>query len=55
MPARKKTTKKPAKKATPKNPTDPNLLARAVMEAAIGGSFLSDKQPPKPKKTRKTS
>jgi len=55
MPAKKKTTKKPAKTPTPKNPTDPNLLARAVMEAAISGSFLPDKQPQKPKKTRKTS
>ena len=37
---------KPKKKRPAKNPTDPNLLARSVIEAAIG-------EPLTPKKIRK--
>jgi len=44
MPAKKKTTKKPAKK----NPTDPNLLGRSVMEAFLG-------EPVTPHKKKKQS
>jgi len=36
--------KKRAKKKTKKNPTDINLLAREVVEAAIGESFRPKKQ-----------
>lgn len=50
MPSKKKTTTKaPAKKRPPKNPTDPNLLARSVMEAFLGEP-LTEKPKPKPKR-----
>jgi len=48
MPAKKTSaTKKPAKKRPPKNPTDPNLLARDVMEAFLGEPLAMK---PKPKR-----
>jgi hypothetical protein len=34
----------------PKNPTDPNLLARSVIEAAIGEKLTPPKATPKKKK-----
>ena len=43
MPAKKKATKKLAKKPTPKNPTDPNLLARSVVEAFLGEPLINQK------------
>jgi len=52
MPAKKKTTKKPAKKPTPKNPTDPNLLGRSVMEAFLGET-VTPKKKKKSKLTKK--
>jgi len=36
MPTKKKLPKKPANKSAPKNPTDPNLLGRSVVEAFLG-------------------
>jgi hypothetical protein len=42
---------KPKKKAK-KNPTDPNLLARSVVEAAIGEPLIA--APSSPRKKAKT-
>jgi hypothetical protein len=53
MPAKKKpTTKKAAQKRPPKNPTDPNLIARDVMEAFLGEPLAKK---PQSKPQRKTS
>jgi len=55
MPAKKKpTTKKAAPKRPPKNPTDPNLLAKAVLEAAIGEPLFPEKTDKKIKNPTKT-
>jgi len=42
MPTKNKTTKKPTKK----NPTDPNLLARSVVEALIGEPLTNHSEKP---------
>jgi len=44
--------KKPKQKLPGKNPTDPMLLARSVVEAAIGGP-LTPKKPRKKKLSRR--
>jgi hypothetical protein len=55
MPANKKQiVKKSSKKRPPNNPTDPNLLARSVIESFIGEPLTPSKRnPQKPKITRK--
>jgi hypothetical protein len=42
MPKKKKKTVRPSKK----NPIDPNLIARAVLEAAIGEPLTGKKKSP---------
>jgi hypothetical protein len=47
--ATRQNPQKPSKKRPPKNPTDPNLLARDVIEAFLGEP-LATKPKPKPKR-----
>jgi hypothetical protein len=42
------------KKTVKKNPTDPNLLARSVVEAAIGEPLIQKRKPKAAKKKNRS-